>query len=157
LAAHANGPGTPSLSAAFCDAGTGAEQNIREGEMARILLVEDDRDVRPLMEHLIANDGHQVIAVETVRNAIELLAEQPFDLVVTDANLPDGSGLKIADKAKEMAVKALVITGHGLSLKPGALASYDYLLKPLRAAELLDGVRKRLPREEGGVVKFPKA
>lgn len=125
--------------------------------MARILLVEDDRDVRPLMEHLIASEGHEVTVVESVRSANELLAAQPFDLVVTDVNLPDGSGLKIADKAKAMGVRALVVTGHGLSLSPGDLAAYDYLLKPLRVAELLEAIRSRLPREDGDVVKFPRA
>ena len=124
--------------------------------MARILLVEDDLDVRPLMEHIIKTEGHEVMAVETMANGISLLQSQPFDLVVTDANLPDGSGLRVADKAKEAGVRALVITGYGLTLKPGSLAAYDYLLKPLRASELLDAIRRRLPREGGQVVPFSK-
>jgi two-component system, response regulator RegA len=125
--------------------------------LARILLVEDDRDVRPLLEHIINTEGYQVTSVESVANALSLIATQPFDLVVTDANLPDGSGLKVADKAKEAGVKALVVTGYGLSLTPGSLAAYDYLLKPIRAAELLEAIRRRLPRDEGRVVPFSKA
>jgi DNA-binding response OmpR family regulator len=127
-----------------------------DSAVARILLVEDDRDVRPLMEYIIQTDGYQVTAVETVANGLSLLESQPFDLVVTDVNLPDGSGLKVADKALEMGVAVLVVTGHGLSLQPGALANYDYLLKPLYANELLKAIRQRLPRDDGQVVPFPK-
>jgi DNA-binding response OmpR family regulator len=54
--------------------------------VARILLVEDDRDVRPLMEHIIYADGYQVTSTETVANGLSLLETQPFDLVVTDVN-----------------------------------------------------------------------
>ncbi len=124
--------------------------------MARILLVEDDRDVRPLMEYVIQTDGYQVTAVETMANALSLLETQPFDLVVTDVNLPDGSGLKVGDKAKELGAAVLVVTGHGLSLEPGALANYDYLLKPLYANELLKAIKQRLPRDDAQVVPFPK-
>ncbi len=126
--------------------------------MARILLVEDDPDVRPLLEHIIASEaGFQVTAVETAARAIELLVAQPYDLVLTDVNLPDGSGLRVADKAAELEVRALVFTGHGLSITPGSLAKYDYLLKPVRAPELLKAIRTRLARRtgEGKVVPFP--
>ncbi|HEV2548204.1 MAG TPA: response regulator, partial [Stellaceae bacterium] len=113
--------------------------------MARVLLVEDDLDVRPLLEHILLTDPqYEVTAVESVANATALLATQPFDLVVTDVNLPDGSGLRIADRAKEKGIRTLVITAYGLSLNPGDLASYDYLLKPLRVHELLDAVRRAL-------------
>jgi DNA-binding NtrC family response regulator len=123
----------------------------------RILLVEDDVDVRPLLEHILLDADFEVTAVETQTNALALLEKQPFDLVVTDVNLPDGSGLKIADKAKELGVRALVFTGHGLSLKPGMLAPYDYLLKPVSAQEFIDAVRRRLPRDDAEVVPFPKS
>jgi DNA-binding NtrC family response regulator len=126
--------------------------------VARILLVEDDLGVRPLLEHVIASDGHEVLAVESVKNALLYLATQPFDLVVTDALLPDGSGMNLADAAKEKGVRTLVITGYGLSLPAGSLAQYDYLLKPLRPKEILEAIRARLPRDRdnGQVVPFPK-
>ena len=122
----------------------------------RILLVEDDVDVRPLLEHILLDAEFAVTAVETQANALALLDKQPFDLVVTDVNLPDGSGLKVADRAKELGVRALVFTGHGLSLKPGMLAGYDYLLKPLHVREFVDAVRRRLPRDDADIVPFPK-
>jgi two-component system response regulator PilR (NtrC family) len=100
--------------------------------MFRILLVEDDPEVRPLLEHILLGENYDVTTAETVANGMTLLENQPFDLLITDVNLPDGSGLTVADKAIAAGLKTLVVTGHGLSLKPGALAGYDYLLKPLR-------------------------
>ncbi|SRR5579883_586800 len=125
--------------------------------MARILLVEDDPDVRPLLEHILLAEGYDTTATETVVNATALIGQQPFDLVITDVNLPDGSGLRVADAGIAAGLKVLVLTGHGLSLKPGTLAAYDYLLKPIRMPELLEAVRERLSRPEGDakIVDFP--
>jgi DNA-binding response OmpR family regulator len=126
--------------------------------MARILLVEDDPDVRPLLEHILLSENYEVTATETAAIALALLAAQPFDLVICDVNLPDGSGLAVADQARLADVKALVITGQGLSLAPGSLAPYDYLLKPLRVGELIAAIRRRLESEDdaSGVVPFPR-
>jgi DNA-binding response OmpR family regulator len=127
--------------------------------MARILLVEDDPDVRPLLEHILLEHRYQVTTAETVLTATALLNSQPFDLVICDVNLPDGSGLTVADRAKAAGVKVLVMTGHGLSLELGTLQPYDYLLKPLRVTELLASVERRLTgksRDESPVIQFPK-
>jgi DNA-binding NtrC family response regulator len=112
--------------------------------MDRILVVEDDVEVRPLLEHILLDNGFQVATAENVAIATTLLNSQPFDLVICDVKLPDGSGLAVADKAIAAGVKTLVITGHGWSLKPGSLTPYDYLLKPLRAPELLNNIDRCL-------------
>jgi len=126
--------------------------------VACILLVEDDLDVRPLLEHILKTEAaYDVVAVESMANALALLDQRPFDLVITDVNLPDGSGLRVADKASARGVRALVFTGHGLSLEPGALAHYDYLLKPLHVHEFLEAVRRRVPREGSEVLPFPRS
>jgi hypothetical protein len=91
------------------------------GTVARILLVEDDPDVRPLLEHILLEDGYEVITAESVATATTILGTQPFDLVICDVNLPDGSGLRIADKAVGAGIKALVVTGQGLTLNPVSL------------------------------------
>jgi hypothetical protein len=64
--------------------------------------------------------------------------------------------LKVADKAKELGVAALIVTGCGLSPQPGALANYDYLQKPFHRNELLKAIRQRLPKDDGQVVPIPK-
>jgi DNA-binding response OmpR family regulator len=112
--------------------------------MARILLLEDDPHVLPLYEHVLLRQGYEVTTAETVAKGMASLSGRRFDLAICDVNLPDGSGLAVADEATAAGVKALVVTAHGLSLKPGGLAGYDYLLKPVRIAELLAAVARCL-------------
>lgn len=125
--------------------------------MARILLVDDDPDVRPLLEDIIVIEGHQVTAAESLKVARSLLSRQPYDLLVTDVNLPDGSGLDLADEARAAGTKTLVLTGHGLKFAR-RLNGYTVLLKPIRMAELLDAIKRCLPKEgrDADVVPFPK-
>lgn len=72
--------------------------------MARILLVEDDLDVRPLLEYVLGVEGgYEVTAVESVANATALLAAQPFDLVVTDVNLRTAAACESPTRRRQKA------------------------------------------------------
>jgi DNA-binding response OmpR family regulator len=126
--------------------------------VVRVLLVEDDPDVQPLLEHILVTEGYHVTVAGSVAVASSLLGAQPFDLVICDVNLPDGSGLTIADQAIAAGVKPLVVTGQGLSLKPGSLARYDYLLKPVRVGELAATLKRCLGEKGSGsqLLQFPK-
>ncbi len=128
-----------------------------ERKVARILLVEDDIDVRPLMEHILGGAGYDVVSVETVTNARILLDANPFDLVVTDGKLIDGTGLDVAEKARAQGIAVLILTGYALQLPQERLKLYDYLLKPVRPAEILKAVERSLRMRDGDdVVPFPK-
>ena len=124
-----------------------------------ILLVEDDLDVRFVLEHVLLGAGYHVTAVETIANAVKLVSSRPFDLVIADGKLPDGTGLAVADKAAEHDMKTLIITGNAFALPQEQLQKYAYLLKPLRPTELLDAVRRMMPRNEreSEVLPFPKS
>ena len=112
--------------------------------MAYILLVEDDLDVRLLIEHVLIDAGHRVEVAGTMEEGCSLLRRGRFDLVIADGKLPDGTGMDIADAAQGNGVKTLVITGYAFSLPPGMQERYEILLKPLRPAELIDAVERRL-------------
>jgi DNA-binding response OmpR family regulator len=105
--------------------------------LARILLVEDDPDVRPMMEHVLLAADYQVEVAVTVAQATALLDRHAYDLVVTDGRLPDGTGIAVADRAKALGVKTLVVTAYGLQFPAAELRRHPYALKPVRAAELL--------------------
>jgi DNA-binding response OmpR family regulator len=124
--------------------------------MARILLVEDDAEVLPLLKYILRDHGYEVASAETVSRATALLQSRPFDLAICDVKLTDGSGLEIADLATAVGVKAVVVTGHALSLRRGSLAPYDYLLKPLRGPELLAEIERRLAERNGGPEVIPR-
>ena len=110
----------------------------------RILLIEDDPDVGPLLEHALLHAGFRVHWVSGAVEARSLLDERAYDLVLTDVMLPDGNGLDIADAAKAKGVKSLVITGYAFNFPKERLAHHEVLLKPIRPGELVNAIERRL-------------
>lgn len=112
--------------------------------MAKILLVEDDPDVGPLMFHVLFGAGHSVHGSAWAAEAMRLLDAVRYDLVVADGRLPDGSGIAIADAAAARGIKALIVTAYALQFPAADLERHPYLLKPVRPAELLLSVARLL-------------
>jgi CheY-like chemotaxis protein len=105
----------------------------------RILLTEDDEDVRALVQEALLEEGYQVDATDTVAGALSLLDnQQPYDLLFTDGMLPDGTGLTIAGKARARKIKVMLFTGYANAFPSEELAQYPVLMKP---AEMDDVVR----------------
>lgn len=117
---------------------------ILETDMHRILLVEDDPDVGPLLENMLLSAGYRVSKVETVSAARLLLDHHAHDLLLTDVNLPDGDGIDVADRAKGKGVRTILVTGYAFQLPPEELRRHEYLMKPVRSAELVAAVKRVL-------------
>jgi CheY-like chemotaxis protein len=64
--------------------------------------------------------------------------------VVADGKLPDGTGMMVGDEARAKGIKTLIITGYAFQLPREDLSRYEYLLKPLRPAELLKAIERAL-------------
>ena len=103
---------------------------------ARILIIDDEPDLRTLYELTLLRQGYQVEAAGNLLHAREQLKATRFDAVITDMRLPDGLGLELL---RELAIqqrteRCVVITAHGSAenaveaLKAGA---FDYLTKPV--------------------------
>jgi DNA-binding NtrC family response regulator len=107
----------------------------------KTLVVEDDASTRKGLEESIKNFGGEPLAVGTAKQAEAALKEFQPHLLIVDISLPDGDGLELLRTAREARpdVDAVVITGsssidHAIeALRAGAA---DYLLKPLRPAQL---------------------
>ena len=103
---------------------------------ARILVVDDEPDLRTLYELTLLREGFQVDTAGDLQQARSLLAERSFDIVITDMRLPDGLGLSLITelKASQRGERCVVITAYGSAenaveaLKAGA---FDYLTKPV--------------------------
>jgi two-component system, NtrC family, response regulator HydG len=115
-------------------------------DMPRILLVEDDAEVRLLVGHVLFDAGYDVDSVETLDAGIKALNRRAYDLVVADGRLADGTGMEIADSARERDTPTLIMTGYAFVLAAAGvdLSQYDVLLKPISPDELLGSVAKAL-------------
>ncbi len=107
-----------------------------------ILVVEDHDDGREFLRRILLADGHRVDAVGTCADAREKLASgapTPYDLLLTDVGLPDGSGWDLVRYVRRAApdVRVGVITGWEPIADTGESHGAEFVLrKPLRAAEL---------------------
>jgi DNA-binding response OmpR family regulator len=109
-----------------------------------VLIVEDQQDTGMLMWTFLSTHGFTATYVQTVAEGLRLL-EQPWDAVVTDIGLTDGSGLEICRcaRARSRSIKILAVSGYGS--KADVAASLDagcnqHLVKPVdldRVAALL--------------------
>jgi len=121
-------------------------------ESARILVVDDERSMREMLSILLKREGHQVSVAENGQGAIDLLNQRPFDLVVSDARMPDVDGLEVLRHARSInpSVIAIMVTAYGspdLLRGVAQLGVNDYVEKPFNTEVLRFRIRKELDRK----------
>ncbi|MEN8718969.1 MAG: sigma-54 dependent transcriptional regulator [Oceanococcaceae bacterium] len=109
--------------------------------MPRILIIDDEADIRATVEILLGRAGLDTRAADSVKAALSWLEREPFDAVLTDMRLGDGTGLDVVRWIRQHrpTVPVAVITAYGAArdavtaLKAGA---FDYIEKPVDSAVL---------------------
>ena len=116
----------------------------------RILVIEDDRDLRAFIEDLLSDAGWDVIAYGTAEAGIELLESGEWvDLVVTDLILPGARGQQVLDAARRLRpeIDTIAITAFGSiesAIELVKAGAFDYITKPFASDELLLAVERAL-------------
>ena len=126
----------------------------------RLLVVDDEPDLRTLYELTLMREGYDVESAGTVAEAWALLENQRYELLITDMRLPDGTGLDLLARLEAVGrpEKAMVITAYGSpenaveALKAGA---YDYLTKPVDLRQFRAVVASALGRQPAAQVDPP--
>ncbi len=126
----------------------------------RLLVVDDEPDLRTLYELTLLREGYDIETAGSVEDARLLLAEHRFSAVITDMRLPDGTGLDILRQieAESRPEKTIVITAYGSAenavsaLKAGA---YDYLTKPVDLKQFRAVIASALNNEAPPGVQEP--
>jgi DNA-binding NtrC family response regulator len=121
----------------------------------RILIVEDLEDSRQSLQELLQIGvlRVEVDAAEDGMRALELLAERPYALVITDLRMPKASGMSLlrAIKERNLPCAVVIVTGHGgvrEAVEAMRLGADDFLIKPVNPQQLVMLV-ERLLRERG--------
>ena len=117
--------------------------------MEKILIVEDDADIREGVRILLEGEGYSVSEAENGRKGLELLKEEP-DLVILDVMMPGMSGLKTCEEIRKISyVPVLFLTAKSQESDKliGLMAGGDdYLAKPFSYSELLGRVKALIRR-----------
>lgn len=117
--------------------------------MARILLAEDDLEMRRFLAQALRRAGHDVSAAEDGETAASALEQQSFDLLLADVVMPGLDGVELAKRAARVApgLKIVFITGFAaVALNPDSQAPKDakVLSKPFHLRDLVREVEKLL-------------
>ena len=118
----------------------------------RILFVEDDPDNRAAMARVLQSAGYKVVDADDAEKAVDILARQNTDILITDLELPGMNGIDLLKAAKAAApdVETILITGHGtveLAVEALRLGAYDFIAKPVRKPALLRAVERAAEKQ----------
>ena len=125
------------------------ESALQEASSGRILIVEDDVDLRETLSRALVREGYAVAAAGDGAEALSLITARPYDLVVVDLVLPRLGGMRLLEEVKALglAMPTIVITAYGDRFsynRAVELGASEFLEKPLRMVELYRAVRRVL-------------
>jgi two-component system cell cycle response regulator CpdR len=120
-----------------------------ESTMPKILLAEDDTDMRRFLVKALQSAGYEVISYDNGLSAYQRLREEPFELLLTDIVMPEMDGIELARRASELDpdIKIMFITGFAavaLNSDSAAPKNAKVLSKPVHLRDLVNEVHKML-------------
>jgi len=103
--------------------------------MANLLIVDDELSMRQFLTHLFQRDGHAVRVAENGRKAMDMLRQQPADIIISDVKMPDMGGIELLRAARELNPNVEVIMMTAFANEATAheaflLGAFDFVHKP---------------------------
>jgi two-component system, OmpR family, KDP operon response regulator KdpE len=118
---------------------------------ATILIIDDERQIRKLLEITLNSANYHVLEAETGKEGLTTAAMHPPDLILLDLGLPDSDGQNILVRLREWYLSPIIILSVRDSEEDIVRAldngANDYLVKPFRTGELLARIRNALARQ----------
>lgn len=114
-----------------------------------LLVVDDDRHIQEAMAEYLRGLGHRTETASTCTEALERMAEYPFEVVVCDVNLPDSDGFRLLQWTREHCsdVAVILLTGFGTiesAVEAIRMGAFDYLTKPVIDEELRFSIERAI-------------
>src|SRR4030081_1333363 len=127
--------------------------------MNHVLIVDDEAEIRESLESILREEGYLVTTSATAGEALELLRDAAYDVVLLDIWLPDRDGLDALNEIRQMdsanIPEVIIISGHGTiesAVRATKLGAYDFLEKPLSLERTLivlkNAMKARQMRED---------
>ncbi|HTR45726.1 MAG TPA: sigma-54 dependent transcriptional regulator [Thermodesulfovibrionales bacterium] len=124
-----------------------------ERHKSRILVVDDEKNLREVLRILLEGEGYQVDLAGDGTEGLALLNRDIFDLIITDIKMPGADGFQVLRKSQEVSPETLVImtTAFGTTesaIEAMKLGAYDYIHKPFKIDEIRLVVRRALEKRK---------
>ena len=127
-----------------------------DGQPIKILIAEDERDIRELVGFTLTFGGYQVVEVPDGKTAVERASKEQPDLIILDVRMPKMTGyeacqaLKNMKETRHIPVVFLSAKGQEVEVKQGLeMGAVAYILKPFAPNDLLDQVARILKSTKG--------
>jgi DNA-binding NtrC family response regulator len=120
--------------------------------MAKLLVVDDESNIRLLYSQELSEEGHQVVTASSAGEAVEKLADSDFDLVVLDIKLKNESGLELLQKIVKERHDMPVILSTAFSCYKDDFSAWladGYVVKSSDPQELKDEINRVLAKKAG--------
>ena len=119
---------------------------------ARVLVVDDEPTIREILCDFLRMEGFVVHDAPNGRAALEVLAERPFNLVISDLKMPEMGGLELLEAVRVQHPELVVVlmTGYGTvetALHAMKIGAFDYVLKPFKVEEVVHTVQRALEQQ----------
>ena len=116
-------------------------------EKERILVVDDEPNVREMVSKIVSVIGHEPVTAGSGKEALEILKNGPFSILITDIRMPEMDGFELMKAVRDLFPKVYIIcmTAHGGSYTYTdvvAVGAKDYIMKPFT----IDEMRAKLNR-----------
>lgn len=123
--------------------------------MDKILIIDDDQDICRLLVRFLSKNGFETESVENGEDALKLLKEKQFELVLSDYRLPDTTGVDLLRKIKIINpnTAVIIITGYSdikIAVEALRYGAFDYVTKPLYPDEILLKIKEAIDSEPIG-------
>jgi DNA-binding NtrC family response regulator len=120
---------------------------------SRILIVDDDENIRKVLETILSDEGYTIESADTAKKAIEKTEKTFYNLALIDVRLPDMEGIELLTKLHDTKPKMrkIIITGYPtLQNAVGAVnkGADAYIMKPFDVEKMLQTIKNQLKKQE---------
>lgn len=114
----------------------------------QVLIVEDHQNSCQELKRCLTHHGHEVTAAEDLRSAVQSLGKRPFDAIISDIALPDGTGYALISQVHRRGLDPLCIAVSGYPFpsdthEPGVTGFHHHVQKPLDCAHICSLLESR--------------
>jgi len=122
-------------------------------EAARILVIDDDENIRKVLETILEDEGYIVETAETAKKGIEKSEKAFYNLALIDVRLPDMEGIELLSKLRNTKPKMRKIIVTGYPTLQNAVSAVNkgadaYVMKPFEVEKILQTIREQLKKQQ---------